>query len=171
MNAKLVMVGFVVVLGCASSRSGDGRAESGRFRNMDEVATGPRSGLAPVMVGGRVALPKFPENMSAREFRAFPIVAYVVDTTGVIEDLVFLNSTPPEVRRAVCDWTRVARFEPLHVLGRVRRGLAITSFGFFRSASGLPPTARPTDENAWQATIATMDPSELGAMLRGRPNC
>ena len=164
------MAGFLV-LGCASSRSVDGRAESGRFRNMDEVAIGPRSGLGPVMAGGRIALPKFPASMRSREFQAFPVVAYVVDTTGMIEGLAFLNSTPAEVRRAICDWTRVARFEPLHVLGRARRGLVITSFGFFRSESVLPPTTRPTDENAWRATIANTAPSELGSMLQAKPHC
>ncbi len=103
--------------------------------------------------------------------QTYPVVAYAVDTAGVIESLAFLNSPPVEFRRAICDWSRIARFEPLFVLGRVRRGLVVTAFAFHFGNSPFPPSRPPDESLSWRSKIADMPSSELSSLLESRPHC
>src|SRR5688500_11713504 len=121
----------LVLSACGQPRNVEAPSSRSHFRNVEDIAIASLTGLAPVLVNGRLVTPKFPPNLKVRELQNNSVVAYVVDTTGVIEGLAFLNSTPAEFRRSICDWARVARFEPLYVRGRITRGLTVSSFSFY----------------------------------------
>lgn len=173
MKAGILIVGSLMVIGCAPSRSVDGPSGSPRFRNVVEIVVAPESGLSPVLTGGQPILPRFPANVESRNVRTSPSVAFVVDTTGAIEPrtVSFLNSAPLEYRRSICEWSRGVRFEPLVVDGVRRRGLTVSSFAFFRSETPFPPGGPPSHSREWAKTIGEMPLSELYPMLEKRPHC
>ena len=142
-----------------------------RFPN-PETITGDPTGLqfAP---GNRVA-PQYPASARA-SVDATPVVAFVVDTLGRVElpSASFLNDTPAEFERAVCDVLPQLRFIPLEVGGTKERVLFVEPFTF--------QTLKGPDTGEWQVanvlaqkrqeTFATQPITKSIPYLESRPHC
>lgn len=74
----------------------------------------------------------YPDAERAAEHTAFPVVAFVVDTTGVIEvpTISFLDDTKPPFQKALCEYLPQLRYEPLVIGGTKMRALVVASYGF-----------------------------------------
>lgn len=143
-----------------------------RFAN-PETITGDPTGLrfAPEL---RVA-PRYPAAARGASIGATPVVAFVVDTLGRVElpTASFLNDTPPEFERAVCQMLPKLRFIPLEVGGVKQRVLFVEPITF--QTLQLPDTdgyqaAKALAEKR-QQHFATHPITEAIPYLEARSHC
>lgn len=78
------------------------------------------------------AYPKYPFDLRTQQPTGSPVVAFVIDTTGRVEQetATFLNESRKEFVRAVCDVLPRLRFQPFLLDGRKWRVLLVTTYGF-----------------------------------------
>ena len=173
MKTCFAIVACVAGFACAQPRIGETGLPSARYHEIDAIVVAPLTGLSPVVTGEYPIVPRFPGEPGRRREGAEAVVAFVVDTLGAIErgSVSFLSSTIPVYRAAVCEWSRGARFEPLVVEGRRRRGLTVSSFSFYISKTPFPEFESPSPVEKFQATLREMSSAELYPMLEKRPHC
>ena len=73
----------------------------------------------------------------------------------------------------ICDWSRVARFEPWEVDGVPQRVLAVSAFTFFRTDAPVPdlPGGKPNSDERWLTQFRETPKSTLFPMLEKRLHC
>ena len=100
-----------------------------RFRDPANI-TGDPTGMRLIPPIG-IHMP-YPDAERAAEHTAFPVVAYVVDTAGVIEvpTISFLDDTTLPFQKALCEYLPQLRYQPLIVAGMKMRVLVVESYGF-----------------------------------------
>ena len=143
-----------------------------RFRDPANI-TGDPTGLRMIPPIG-IRMP-YPAGEHAADHTAFPVVAFVVDTAGVIEPstISFLDDSKPAFREALCDYLPQLRFEPLVVAGQKMRVLVVESYGFNSLTSpdvGGKVRARLLAHQL-QETFATQPVENVIPELERRPHC
>ena len=84
------------------------------------------------------SLPTLPKGALVGNASAYVAASFVIDTSGyVIRSSVQIQSAPwPAGDQAVCDWLRLAQFEPVRRSGRPVRAAIRNYWGTF---TGTPP--------------------------------
>ena len=147
-------------------------ATSVRFRDPASI-TGDPTGLRLIPPIG-IHMP-YPDRERAADHTAFPVVAFVVDTTGVIEPptISFLDDTKREFRQALCEYLPRLHFFPLEVAGQKMRVLAVQVFGF--NSWTTPDSAGSARSDALarqrQETYGTQPVENVIPELERRPHC
>ena len=175
MKALILTIGVLGISACASTPQVVAAPTAARFGDVSSVVIAPPGGLVQVITEGFPVMPRFPRVRLQSNTRVDPTVAFVVDTTGVIEThtLSFLNDVPADYRVAICDWSRTARFEPLNVGGVKQRSLGVSAFTFFRSDTPfpMPPGGRPNSAEGWLTQFREIARSEVFSRLEKRIHC
>ena len=127
------VLGVLVAEACAS-RAPLPVVSSGRFERVDQILVAPESGSVKIKVRGWGHI-VYPIAAAGRGAEAWPVVGYVVDTTGRVElrTMTFFPPTPPaEFQKSICDWAYTVRFTPPLVDGQPRRVFFVQPFTFSR---------------------------------------
>jgi len=117
----------------------------------------------------------YPDAERAADHTAFPVVAFVVDTTGVIElpTISFLDDTKPTFRQALCEYLPQLRFQPLVLAGQKMRVLAVEVYGF--NTATAPDAAGSVRAHVLarqlQESFATQPVENVIPDLERRPHC
>jgi hypothetical protein len=142
-----------------------------RFRDPASI-TGDPTGMRQIVP---FQGPRYPDYARAHNQTAAPVVAFVVDTTGVIElpTASFLDGSRSWFRESICEMLPQLRFEPLVVDGRKMRVL-VAQFYAFRTAAA-PDSAGIQRARALmkerQMTYATQPVANVVSDLERRPHC
>ena len=143
-----------------------------RFRDPANI-TGDPTGMRLIPPIG-IHMP-YPDAERAADHTAFPVVAYVVDTTGVIESatISFLDDTKPPFRKALCEYLPQLRYEPLVVAGMKMRVLVVESYGFnsLTSPDASGKVRSHLLARQLQETFATQPVENVLPELERRPHC
>ncbi|MFL5483953.1 MAG: energy transducer TonB [Gemmatimonadaceae bacterium] len=145
-----------------------------RFRDPDGI-TGDPTGLRRDTTVHMRPGPRYPIRRDGRGPIGFPVVAFVIDTTGRVEQqtVTFINSSPSELRSAVCDYVRMLRFEPFDVGGAKTRVLLVRMYGFDNLFSVDTTSLHAADALAakTQEEFATHPISQAVGKLETMPHC
>jgi hypothetical protein len=169
---RSTFVGTLVALSFAHALHAQAPNAPARFRDPANI-TGDPTGLRMIPPIG-LRMP-YPAGEHAADHTAFPVVAFVVDTAGVIEPatISFLDDTKPAFRDALCEYLPQLRFEPLVVAGQKMRVLVVESYGFNSLTSpdvGGRVRARVLARQL-QETFATQPVENVIPDLERRPHC
>jgi len=143
-----------------------------RFRDPGAI-TGDPTGMHMIPPIG-IHMP-YPDAERAAEHTAFPVVAFVVDTTGVIEvpTISFLDDTKPVFQRALCEYLPRLRFQPLVIAGQKMRVLDVEVYGF--NTAETPDISGSVRSHVLarqlQETFATQPVENVVPDLERRPHC
>ena len=143
-----------------------------RFRDPGAI-TGDPTGMHMIPPIG-IHMP-YPDAERAAEHTAFPVVAFVVDTTGVIEvpTISFLDDTKPVFQQALCEYLPRLRFQPLVIAGQKMRVLDVEVYGF--NTAETPDISGSVRSHVLarqlQETFATQPVENVVPDLERRPHC
>ena len=175
MKPASTLVVLLSVAACASTTKIETAPTDFRFGDVSSIVVAPIGGPVQVFQNGFPAMPRFRPGSLGTSRRIDPTVAFVVDSHGEIEPqtVSFLNDIPADFRRAICDWSRVARFEPWEVDGVPQRVLAVSAFTFFRTDAPVPdlPGGKPNSDERWLTQFRETPKSTLFPMLEKRLHC
>lgn len=162
----------LAALTLASSLRAQAPASAVRFRDPANI-TGDPTGMRLIPpIGIRMPYPQAEHNA---DHTAFPVVAYVVDTTGAIEPatISFLDETTPPFQRALCEYLPQLRYEPLVVAGQKMRVLVVESYGFnsLTSPDAGGKVRSHILARQLQETFATQPVENVIPDLERRPHC
>jgi hypothetical protein len=143
-----------------------------RFRDPANI-TGDPTGMRLIPPIG-IRMP-YPDAERAADHTAFPVVAYVVDTTGVIEvpTISFLDDTKRPFQQALCEYLPQLRYEPLVVAGQKMRVLVVESYGF-NSLTAPDASGKVRSRilaRQLQETFGTQPVENVIPELERRPHC
>ena len=143
-----------------------------RFPAPATIVIAPDSGVDAVAdASGEPVFPRYPVAERNAGTQAWPLVAYVVDTSGAVEvqTLTFLDPPPPfGFRQALCDWAARARFTPLRLDGHPRRALLVHPWSFEVSGGVRRPLPDPSP---YRTRFRAMPPEAVAAELAILPHC
>ena len=139
----------------------------------EEILVAPDdSGVVAVPgADGRPVYPRYPVAERQAGTGAWPLVAYVIDTTGRIEPrtLTFLPPAPPRsFRDEFCIWAGRVRFSPARVGGAARRALFVQPFSF--EVSGGERRSLP-DAEPYRRRLRELGAVGAVAHLNSLPHC
>lgn len=162
----------VSLTACVHSRAATDN-QAGRYPLPENVVIAPESGVGPRLSSGRIATPMYPADARSRRLQARPVVAYIVDTVGLIESgtVTFLSDEPRVFRRSICEWASVARFDPLIRDRRPRRALVVTSFSFFVTENPLALPAQSPSDRVFADRFRGMSSHDVFALLEKSAHC
>lgn len=143
-----------------------------RFRDPGTI-TGDPTGMHMIPPIG-IRMP-YPDAERAADHTAFPVVAFVVDTTGVIEvqTISFLDDSKPVFQKALCEYLPRLRFQPLVIAGQKMRVLDVEVYGF--NTATAPDVSGNVRSHVLarqlQETFATQPVENVVPDLERRPHC
>jgi hypothetical protein len=143
-----------------------------RFRDPASI-TGDPTGLRLIPPIGH--FPRYPDRERAADHTAAPVVAYVVDTAGVVElpTASFLDDSNPEFQKSICELLPWLRFVPLAVAGQKMRVLYVQFYAF--NTVTAPDSAGIARASALmhqrQEAYATQPVENVIPELERRPHC
>jgi hypothetical protein len=119
--------------------------------------------------------PRYPDYARAHDQTAAPVVAFVVDTMGVVElpTASFLDDSKPWFRASICEMLPQLQFEPLVVDGRKMRVLFVQFYAFrtWRAPDSTGIARASALMHQRQEAYATQPVEKVIPELERRPHC
>ena len=148
---------------------------SARFKDPEGITADPTGLLRDTSDPLTRQGPRYPRGLESQAVIGESVVAFVIDTTGRVEleTASFLNSSPPEFEKAVCEFLPTARFQPFVVVDRKWRVLLVEMFAF--NTLAVRDTARLNAASALSARsqeeFSTEPIGKVVAHLAPLPHC